>query len=668
MLMRVGRIGLFVLLFLFVAMPAFATEESAAGNAQKEASATETKTDSNNPSTNQESSADSKKDADAKATQQQQEQQAEPAKQESNSAAEQTNPEPIEPPAPADNVMPAPAQQNTQPAATTNEESLPEKPLDLTEKTPIVEEKEELKFVEWKGYYRVRMDLFHKLDVGAIDTLAPPCFSINKSTDKKCGNLFFGANMRLMLNPTINISEDVRIIARFDVLDNLVLGSTPDTLDFTLGSPNAYGYPAFSTAQLSPERGFNAFMDAIHVKALYGEVRIPVGLIRFGRMPSQFGMGMYVNSGAGIDDDYGDFVDRIMFITKLFDHYIFGSWDMPNEGITMHYAIVPVGQEKDLTNIDDLTQWTFGFARKDSAETVKEKRETGEIVLNYGMLNVIRMQDYEIPSTITGTQNSFGTPAELENVEVVQRDLFIYVMDLWTKFIWRDLQLEAEGVMVYGSLSNINPPDQNPEKCDILQYGLVVKGQYEFLDRMLLGGLEFGMASGDHDKGWGVYPILSEQDHYSGGKQYSSDREITNFRFDPDYHVDLILFREIVKTVTDAMYFKMVGEYRPAPGLGVRLEGIYSMTFNPTSAAFYKSDVSLDDAEKLATDKSLGFEIDAHVYYQTMDKFRVGLSYGIFFPGAALGQIYKDDNNNTLNWKAASGVAQTFQAMLAILF
>ena len=40
-----------------------------------------------------------------------------------------------------------------------------------------------------------------------------------------------GANMRLRLEPILNVSEDIKIKAQIDVLDNLVLGSQGNGID-----------------------------------------------------------------------------------------------------------------------------------------------------------------------------------------------------------------------------------------------------------------------------------------------------------------------------------------------------------------------------------------------------------------------------------------------------
>ena len=49
---------------------------------------------------------------------------------------------------------------------------------------------------------------------------------------------------------------------------------------------------AFSQGQIPPSDGFNALKDSILVKRVWGEVMTPLGLLRFGRMGSQWGLGL----------------------------------------------------------------------------------------------------------------------------------------------------------------------------------------------------------------------------------------------------------------------------------------------------------------------------------------------------------------------------------------
>ena len=109
------------------------------------------------------------------------------------------------------------------------------------------------------------------------------------------------ANMRLRLEPTMNVSELVRVRAQIDVLDNYVLGSSTSRLFDDPYSP--YPVPFYgSTRQLYPGDP-TADRDPILPKRVWGEVQTPVGLLSFGRMPSAWGLGILTNAGGGVDDD-----------------------------------------------------------------------------------------------------------------------------------------------------------------------------------------------------------------------------------------------------------------------------------------------------------------------------------------------------------------------------
>ena len=50
---------------------------------------------------------------------------------------------------------------------------------------------------------------------------------------------------------------------------------------------------------------------------MFGEVKAIFGNLRFGRMASHWGMGIVANGGTHLDSDYGDYVDRVMLLTRL---------------------------------------------------------------------------------------------------------------------------------------------------------------------------------------------------------------------------------------------------------------------------------------------------------------------------------------------------------------
>ena len=241
---------------------------------------------------------------------------------------------------------------------------------------------------ELHGYLRVRAELQHGFSLGRLDKPVnalwpqPPDNSYLELPSQGSGahSLVFycsgasqplcqdksqaGANIRFRVNPELHISDNLRVLSQIDMLDNLVLGSTP------AGYPNPTGYipiGAFADTQIPPTAGSNSFTNSIAVKRAWGEYATPVGQLRFGRMPSHWGLGILENSGDGYDSDWQSTVDRIMFTTgiKSLELYVSGAWDFPNEGpISATTASVNGGQPYDLAQLDDVNQYVLMIAHQ----------------------------------------------------------------------------------------------------------------------------------------------------------------------------------------------------------------------------------------------------------------------------------------------------------------
>ncbi|HOU92840.1 MAG TPA: TIGR04551 family protein, partial [Polyangiaceae bacterium] len=258
---------------------------------------------------------------------------------------------------------------------------------------------------ELHGYFRTRVEMFHRFALGRINQPSdqlwplpldhyyrglqdPDSQSVGDygpvlCTDKKsrpssvdstdptegvypCKNQTqMGANLRFRLNPELHISDNLRIISQIDLLDNVVMGSTPEGYAIEPDAAGGYaalqrgGYNAlslFDVSQQPPTSGVNGVKDSIRVKRVWGEFQTPVGELRFGRMPSHWGLGIFANSGDGYDDDYQTTVDRLMFSTgiKALDLYFVGAWDFANEGATTENVLDPQGQAEDAAQKDDV--------------------------------------------------------------------------------------------------------------------------------------------------------------------------------------------------------------------------------------------------------------------------------------------------------------------------
>jgi uncharacterized protein (TIGR04551 family) len=525
------------------------------------------------------------------------------------------------------------------------------------------EEKRKLELLTLDGYFRLRPDLFHKFDLNREQDAAG-FFLFPRSPTSPRERTVAGANMRLRLEPTINVSEEVRVHMQVDVLDNLVLGSTPE---YAYSRSNRYDFGVLNWSQLPPVSGVNSLKDSIMVRRAYGEVSTPVGVLRFGRMGSQWGLGMLHNDGNCLNCDFGDTVDRVQFVTEpLAGWYVTPMLDFNVEGPTSGLAGERF-QEFDLSNLDDAHSYVLAIARRDTEQQAKAKLDAGQAVLNFGVHFTYRTQKYESIDFYQGNFQGPGGGNPDVGSTIVLRDATIYVPDVWVKYEMKNWRIEAELAALFGGIGNralSAPQGDDPganQSLRLLQYGAVVQGEYRLMEgRFKLGG-EVGFASGDRAPGLGNLPRRrgsgNEGVTATGdieGPQYAcqntggcTDNLIGNFRFNRDHRIDLILWREILGPVTDAIYVRPTFSYDVAEGFQIFGAAIYSRTVYPESAPN-------------GTDPNLGLELNGGARYQTEDGFSASLQYGILFPLGGLGGT--SNNPNQLD------SAQTLRGIIAIKF
>jgi uncharacterized protein (TIGR04551 family) len=478
------------------------------------------------------------------------------------------------------------------------------------------EERRKLELFTLDGYFRVRPNLFYKFDLGKPQgrELFP------RSPQSNAENTQAGANMRVRMEPTFNVSEEVRLKLQVDLLDNILLGSTPDS---SFGDRDIFAI--FSESQEPPTSGVNALRDSLAIKRAYGEVSTPVGILRFGRMGSHWGLGMLRNDGNCLDCDFGDTVDRVQFVTEPFaGFYVTPMIDFNSEGLGSDQTRSDT-EPFDLTQADDSQSYVIAIARRDTDQQAKAKLDNNLGVLNYGLHFTYRTQRWEN----TGTAEAPG---------FVPRDATLYMPDLWIRYEQRAFRVEAEFATIYGTIGNrattvadANDPGRS-QSLRVLQFGGLAQGEYRLLNGELNLGLELGFASGDKAPGFGNYQrrVRTETDTAENeGPQYTcdvggcADNAIRNFRFNRAYRPDLILWRELLGGVTDAFYVKPSVKYSLADGFDLYGSFIYSQAFYAESTPSTES-------------SALGVEVDVGARYETEDGFVAGLSWGIFFPMAGL--------------------------------
>jgi len=501
-----------------------------------------------------------------------------------------------------------------------------------------------LEFLELDGALRLRGDLFNDFDLGrGLDSNGLPLFPRPLVNPGRRGTLA-SANMRLRLEPTLNVSEHVRVRLQADVLDNYVLGSTTPTAGEYLGTPAGAQYGGASTGDRA----------LVNVKRVWGEVETPLGLLSFGRMPSTWGLGIRHPVQDGLDDDWGNTVDRLQFATlplatPLGAVSLVPFLDFRSEGTiqTDPRTGGGSGQPFDLDSTDDARTFGLKVVHLQTDEEVRRRLERNEASVSYGLSYEYQTWN-AISFPFTDTDGNAGTT-------VVERREYEHVLDLWYRYRTARFHLEAELAGQVGQIGNptddVDPAD--PTKLTpydgpqilVRVFGGALRASYQVSPGKFTMGGEIGLASGDRAPGFGNRPTQRGPPTTTGGApthpaygalegpqfgkytfngQNIDDSSIRNFRFNPGYRVDLILWREILGQVTDAIYFKPSVRWDIVSGLALDASVIYSQAVSSRSTP---------SASQTGNGQGpLGIELDTKLSYTGDEGFAAWLQYGVLQP------------------------------------
>ncbi|MGH1345426.1 MAG: TIGR04551 family protein [Nannocystales bacterium] len=572
-----------------------------------------------------------------------------------------------------------------------------------------------LELFDLNGYMRMRGDYFHRLGLGLLEPATledgdrpqrffdPPAESqetdedgnIIGTNDASCLNRlldggvsaaravtrcnrrqgFASANMRLRLEPSLHITDTVHVHTQVDILDNVVLGSTPDSL---LGSDPYAPLDLYTRSQDPPASGVTGTKDSVVVKRAWGDIRFGWGLqVEFGRMPWSWGMGMVANGGNGysklakddiiqqLDRDHGDSVDSVRLgfdfgKDRRKTHKLRLSWDWANSGPTTAQLLGPeygeggtIGQAFSAEKFDNVYQWAASIERRDEPEMLKRKLSLGNPVFNYGVIGWLRYQDLD---------DAYGS-ASVEDVSdfqtytnsLVQRRALMVTPDAWMRVNWRTLRVELEAAATFGrfqirdfdsdlddgqnSLNELNSDGLN--RKSILNFGYALEFKYGFFDDRFHIGFDHGFATGDT-----ASPL--DSDPASPLNQNDNSR-FSQFRFNPAYNTDLLLFRELLGTVSNAAYFKPWAAFYFFDHFSARADIEYAMAVERQST--------------LGNRFSYGVELDgAARYHDAREPIFFQIQYGVLFPLGAF-------NRNLANGgREDARAVQTLQAQVGIKF
>jgi uncharacterized protein (TIGR04551 family) len=558
--------------------------------------------------------------------------------------------------------------------------------------------------LEWHGSFRARGELFYKFHLGRLDPQATTLFprpadhyyvpvvgitpgqanpNANRCTPSESGggsssafkdatrgcddNTNAGANLRFRLAPEFHVSDNLRVLSQIDLLDNVVLGSTPSGYALDNGRvAERSGYSPLGVlddGSAAPSGGRNSLRDSIIVKRVWAEWVTPVGQLRFGRMPNHWGLGMVYNSGDGHDDDYQSTIDRAQIISgvKSLDLYVTAAMDFVNEGPTSDTLSLERGQPYDIAQLDDVNQYTFSVMRKKSPELVRAALNRGELV-NGGLQVQYRHQLLASDTTGGCSEGAAALSCSPKTTQLAfqRRDANLWMPDLWLQLLFRGFRFEAEVATVQGTIENVSTantttPPASDRNIKMRSWGFATEIEQLLAENKLHLGFKAGWAQGDAD--------VDSLAPGSGFQDQHGDKTVSTFRFHPSYGLDLILYRNLLSRVQGTYYLRPSVKYdflRDPNGqkIGGGVAAIWSR-----ASEFMQTPGHARD---------LGVEVNGQLYFQSKDGslnddpgrmggFFAKMEYAVLFPMSGLGYGSKEQSVDT-------NLAQALRLFLGVSF
>jgi uncharacterized protein (TIGR04551 family) len=399
------------------------------------------------------------------------------------------------------------------------------------------------KVVEIDGALRARGELLHNFDLDRGATPSGQLFYPLPEGDPK-GQLLPRADLRLRTNLSFFVpAGGLAVKVRLDAPSQLFLGSAP------------VGVPSAATSQ-------DAASALVRIQRVYAEALTPLGLLAIGRMGNQWGLGILGNGGDCEDCDSADAVDRVAFVTPVAGHLWALAYDLSSTG-----PLVPdPGGDKVVPFAPTAMVHTLNFAamRVRSDQARRRRTLAGKVTFEYGALVSHRFQEGDVPATyLPVAQGSSAAARSLDASSVTARGFTATAVDGWARLTAPGVQVGAEVAGIFSRVEQASLVPGVLYKTPVTgaQVAVAIESSFGPRDGRFALGLDGGYASGDAAPGFGAFPTIGGAAAQRGdldGPQANPpfDSQVQNFRFHPDYRVDRIFFREILGTVTDAIYVR----------------------------------------------------------------------------------------------------------------
>ena len=506
---------------------------------------------------------------------------------------------------------------------------------------------------DMEGYYRTRGYVFK-------DLFAAPMSGPGAGTPAQTGRYM---TQRLRLQPSFSFEKRAKLTMMADVMDDVVWGDNASLSSTALFASD----PSYTGIDGQESQTFK-------LKRAWMEFDIPVGKIRVGRQPSNWGLGLLANDGNGFDDLFGEnhggsTFDRFMFATRplaivqtalgkdagdtpLF--FVVGVDRLVEDSKDQYYGYNCTenpagggwvqGEDSAYDERCDLVDYEGNPGRDGVTDTVHDYTEERDAAY--------RSQDWWADNQDDVKQMIYALIYRGEGVKLGGRssDLTlgvytvhrtqdetnsdVWILDAYGHLLWGSLLMEGEVLNIRGTSSAIALPGafdpnselDNPLQKDVDIWAYVARLGYETASSSAI--FETGYASGDDN-------VID--DRFTGRPIHS------------DYNVGLLMYDEILSRVTAANYTDSVKglwskggvynsryiyphlKFRPSENLELRAAYLLAWPDKPDGTNVLCAEGDELDGEPLecastdASDSHLGWEVNLGVHHDFHQHIKVAL-------------------------------------------
>ena len=459
--------------------------------------------------------------------------------------------------------------------------------------------------------------------------------------------LRFNAESNYLLDPTTRLGQEhwlehrLRITPKIVEQDTIEVQGSFDVVSGIVGGELAPNFQDLGWQGRSNRNGVH--ISGFEFRHLFVKLRMPFGVFEFGQMPNDWGMGMFINAGDQEnafdfgDQRFGDIVERVLFATRPFGFL------GPRSEIAKNVALAVAA---DLVYRDRYA--SLFISGTDNSQ---------------GLFPAGGVSWGDVASEIVAALVWDPSPESRAGIYVSRRwqeyalgggSLHWWLFDLHARTLFpisalgAVLSLEAEAAELYGSTTH--SPNLSGLRTQVAQQGAAARA---VLSRgSVEGELEAGYASGDSN------PF---------------DDVSTQFQFNRDFKVGLVLFDEVLQfqtqnaagrladprftarpprgidllptqgAVTNTLYLKPTVRWRP-PLFAGRLRLVGSVLFaraaepyiDPYSTSLTSAPVNVFGAP---AGRYYGTEIDGAASWRVRLAgslaYELGVQAGRLFPGNA---------------------------------